>query len=311
MTDAAMPAVKLEIVRRAFARQMVGLIGSANERLEAAFAIVHRERFLGTEPWQIRHGPEGWVSLPSNDPVYVYQDVLFVLSRERGVNNGSPSLHARMMNALNPKPGDTVVHIGAGTGYYTAILAELVGPSGRVVAVEYDHALAERARVNLMPWPNVEVVHDDGAAWPQGEADGIYVNFAVERPAEPWIELLRPGGHLVFPLGVRGRPESPVGPRHTIRGGVLLMVKDRAEHPVEIVSPASFVCVEGTLAASDEERERLAAAFNRGGAEFVRALIWKRPVDPARCWYVAADWALSYDSPRIDRGGDQALKHRT
>lgn len=292
-----MSAHELEIVRRAYARQMVGLLGITDERLENAFAHVPRERFLGDEPWRISV-PAGYVPLPSNDPVHAYQDVLFALAPKQGVNNGSPSLHARMMHALDPALGSTIAHIGAGTGYYSAILAELVGPSGRVIAVEYDQALTERARVNCTPWPNIDVVHDDGAAWPRAGVDGVYVNFAVERPADPWIEQLRPGGHLVFPLGVAGRPRSPGGPRHSWRGGVLLVVKNGSEHPVRMVSPASFVCAQGRLSGSETERERLAAAFVDGGAEFVKTLVWKRPVDPARCWYVTADWALSYDPPR-------------
>lgn len=293
---------ELDIIRRAFARRMVGLAGTENERLERAFATVPRERFLGTGPWQVRHGPDGYVSLSSNDPVHAYQDVLFALARERGVNNGSPSLHARMIDALAPRPGSTIAHIGAGTGYYSAILAEMVGPSGRVIAVEYDEPLAEMARSNLVPWPNVDVVRGDGSAWPRCECDGVYVNFAVQRPADPWIERLRPQGNLVFPLGVPGRPGSTGGPRHTVCGGVLLVTKKGTEHPVRIVSPASFVCAEGKLATSDTERERLAGAFRSGGAEFVRSLIWKGPVDPARCWYTAADWALSYDPPRSVTG---------
>ena len=48
--------------------------------------------------------------------------------------------------AADPKPGDHVVHIGIGTGYYTAILAELVGPTGRVTAIEYDASLATAPR---------------------------------------------------------------------------------------------------------------------------------------------------------------------
>jgi len=296
--DHGMPASELDIVRRAYARQMVGLLGIVNERLENAFAAVPRERFLGPEPWHVRHGPSGYVALPSNDPVYAYQDVLVALKQERGVNNGSPSLHARMMHALDPAVGSTMAHIGAGTGYYSAILAELVGPSGKVIAVEYDPALAEQAQANLAPWPNVDVVQGDGAAWPRSAVDGVYVNFAAERPADPWIERLRPKGHLVFPIGVAGRPRSPGGPRHTVRGGVLLVEKNGSENPVRVVSPASFVCAEGQLALTEEERERLAAAFDSGGAEFVKTLVWKRPVDPSRCWYAAADWALSYDPPQ-------------
>ena len=50
------------------------------------------------------------------------------LSEASKINNGQPVLHAVGLSALNPQPGEMAVHIGAGTGYYTAILARLVGP---------------------------------------------------------------------------------------------------------------------------------------------------------------------------------------
>lgn len=138
---------ELDIVRTAFARQILGVAGVAdNAPLELAFRTVRREDFLGSEPWQIIDFTRARADLPSNDPVYAYQDVLFVLSAGRGVNNGGPSLHARLLNALSPKAGQTVVHLGAGTGYYTSILAHLVGPQGRVIAVEIDEVLAQKAR---------------------------------------------------------------------------------------------------------------------------------------------------------------------
>jgi protein-L-isoaspartate(D-aspartate) O-methyltransferase len=83
-----------------------------------------------------------------------------------------------------------------------------------------------------------------------------------------------------------------------VRGAVLLVEKNGSEHPVQVVSPATFVCAEGRLAVNEEERERLAAAFDHGGVEFVKTLVWKKPVDPGRSWYATADWALSYDPPR-------------
>ena len=79
----------------------------------------------------------------------LYQDLVIALDPARGVNNGSPSLHAKLLEALGPKPGEHIVHVGAGAGYYSAILAELVGPTGRVTAVEFDAALAERAKTLL------------------------------------------------------------------------------------------------------------------------------------------------------------------
>ena len=50
-----------------------------------------------------------------------------VAKRRRGINNGQPSLHGKSIAALELKEGEMVVQIGAGAGYYTAILAELVG----------------------------------------------------------------------------------------------------------------------------------------------------------------------------------------
>ena len=46
---------------------------------------------------------------------------------ERNLNNGQPSLHAALIAAAAPQPREHVVHVGAGVGYYTSILAELVG----------------------------------------------------------------------------------------------------------------------------------------------------------------------------------------
>ena len=56
-----------------------------------------------------------------------------------------------------------MVHIRTGTGYYTAILAQFVGPSGRVTGIEYEPELAVRARTNLATYPNVDIVEGDGA----------------------------------------------------------------------------------------------------------------------------------------------------
>src|ERR1051326_3388550 len=59
---------------------------------------------------------------PSADPRYLYQNNLIALDAEKGINNGEPFLHARWIGALVLNAGETVTHIGAGTGYYSAIL---------------------------------------------------------------------------------------------------------------------------------------------------------------------------------------------
>ena len=90
---------------------------------------------------------------PDPDPVYLYTDDVIGILPERNLNNGQPSLHAALIAAAAPQPGEHVVHIGAGVGYYTAILAELVGIAGRVTAIEFDAELAVRARANFAQTP--------------------------------------------------------------------------------------------------------------------------------------------------------------
>jgi protein-L-isoaspartate(D-aspartate) O-methyltransferase len=287
---------ELSIVRRAYARQMLAIVGVENPAIEAAFAAVSREAFLGPPPWAASSPFSGYRPLSSGDPAALYQDIVVGLDPARGVNNGSPSLHALLLEALGPKPGDHIVHVGAGAGYYSAILAELVGPSGRVTAIEFNAALAARAKQCLSNHPNVEVVCDDGARWPQGLANGVYVNFAAARPADRWIEGLAPGGRLVFPLGVPGprRPNSQG--RHSDRGAALRVERRSAGFAARAVSPAYFVCAEGAFDADPAHLARLRAAFDAGGLDTIRSLVWKRPA-PSHAWFAAADWALGRDDP--------------
>jgi protein-L-isoaspartate(D-aspartate) O-methyltransferase len=228
---------ELAIVRRAYARQMLAILGVDNPPIEAAYAAVPREAFLGPAPWTASSPFTGYRPLSGRDPVVLYQDLLIALDPARGVNNGSPSLHAKLLEALGPKPGEHIVHAGA--GYYSAILAELVGLTGRVTAVEFDAALAEQAKTFLSGRGNVRVVHGDGARWPETATDGVYVNFAVSRPADRWIEGLSLGGRLVFPLGVPGpqRANSGAGTATAARrsgsnGAATPMRRGRSARPI-------------------------------------------------------------------------------
>jgi protein-L-isoaspartate(D-aspartate) O-methyltransferase len=74
---------------------------------------------------------------------------LVAIDETRRLNNGQPSLWAQLFDVLDLAAGDHVIHVGAGQGYYSAILAEIVGPTGRVTAIEIDPNLATKARKNL------------------------------------------------------------------------------------------------------------------------------------------------------------------
>ena len=162
---------ELRIIRAAYAKQVLAAANVVDARVTQAFATIPREDFLGPGPWLVRRWLRDYVSTPDADPVYLYTDDLVALVPERGLNNGQPSLHAYLIHQASPVAGEHVVHVGTGTGYYTAILAHLVGPSGRVTGIEYDGALAARARANLAPYANIAVIEGDGTQVPFDDAD--------------------------------------------------------------------------------------------------------------------------------------------
>jgi protein-L-isoaspartate(D-aspartate) O-methyltransferase len=196
----------LEQVRGFFARMMAAASGSDDPRIERALELVRREAFLGPGPWHISVNRRT-VETPSADPVFLYQNVLVRLDTAKGINNGEPFLHAAWIGAVEPKAGDAICHIGAGTGYYSAILAVLALPGGSVNAFEIDAALARRARQNLQPFDNVSVIVGDATRLPLPPSDLIYVNAGVIAPPAGWLRALRPRGRMIFPW----RPTELVG----------------------------------------------------------------------------------------------------
>jgi protein-L-isoaspartate(D-aspartate) O-methyltransferase len=286
----------LAIVRRAYARQILSVAGIEDPALEAAFATVPREHFLGPPPWQIVQAGS-YRTLPNSAPVLAYQDVLFGLAPHRSVNNGSPSLHAALLHHLNLRPGMRVIHVGAGTGYYTALIARLVGAAGHVVAIEIDLLLAERARAALADIPATEVVVRDGLNSRLAEADRVYVSFGVERPASCWLDCLADDGHLVFPLCVPVPSRAVRGVMHSRHGAALLIVRKAKGFAARMLGPAYFVCADTTTSDGGASREALNAAFERGGLEFVRSLRWKTNLAPERSWFTGDGFSLCYDPP--------------
>ena len=146
---------RLEEARILYARMMAAASNSTDPRLERAFEPVPREAFLPPGPWHIMV-EHRLIETPSADPAQLYQNALVVLDRQKGINNGEPFLHAMWIGAVAPQPGETVTQVGAGGGYYTAVLSMLVLPDGKVVAYEIDAGLAHAARRNLIPFENVD-----------------------------------------------------------------------------------------------------------------------------------------------------------
>jgi protein-L-isoaspartate(D-aspartate) O-methyltransferase len=282
---------RLSACRRFYAELASAAAGPIREHLERAFELVPREHFLGRGPW-LAMSPfgRGYVRTPSDDPIYLYQNLLFALDSDKYINNGEPCLHGVLLGALNPDRGNVVLHIGSGTGYYTAILAQLVGPDGKVIAYEIDSALARRATENLAPWDNVHVYSTSGVADNLPRCDAIYVNAGATRPAAEWLDALNAGGRLVLPL--TGTAASGVGVS-------VLVTRISDMYDVRLLGYCRFVpCAD---AFDDNEADRVTVAFRSGELWKARSLVRNDQADSSAV-LVGNGWWLS-SSPLPSRGG--------
>jgi protein-L-isoaspartate(D-aspartate) O-methyltransferase len=287
------PQAELRIIRNAYARQIMAAANVSDARVAAAFAAIPREDFVGPGPWMmLRWWNSDYAPTPDADPVYLYTNDLVALLPERRLNNGQPSLHAHLMHHAAPAAGEHAVHIGTGTGYYTAILAHLVGPSGRVTGIEYDPELAARARANLAPFRNVEIIQGDGTLAPFDAADVIYVNAGCTRPAARWLDNLAPGGRLILPItsdqGFKGGTPEQV----SRSGAVFRIRREDAGYEAAWISPVAIIPCDG---GRDETSEKaLADAFARGGWQKVTRLYRDQDIPNERCWLRGDGWCLAY-----------------
>ena len=218
----------LREARRWFADELRFVARIEDQNVVDAFAAGPRERFVGPGPlrmlsqWNLN---DYWTPLDSGLRS-VYHDVLIAYDEKRRLNNGQPSLWAFVFDKLRVARGERVVHLGCGMGYYSAVLAELVGPTGKISAIEIDEPLAERARAALALWPQVTVINGDGATVSLGESDVVVASAGATHPLPAWLECLSAKGRLVFPMTT------------TNAGGGMLLVKRRRRDEFE----ARFLC---------------------------------------------------------------------
>lgn len=274
----------LDIERRAFVEHIRYRARIKTERLLAAFASVRREDYLGEGPWRIRSDlvPSYWTTEDAH-PRHLYHDVLVALDEEDRLDNGLPSLWAFLIDALSIQPGERVVHVGCGTGYYTAILAELVGADGRIKAIEYEARFAEQASANLHHLERVTVVHGDGCDADPTPADVILVNAGVTAPAPGWLDRLTIGGRLLMPLTNASR-----------RGPVLLITRRDSGFQADTLTNMEIFSCEG--ARGKEAGALLQVALWKEPPTSIRSLRRDRHEATEHCWMHAKDFCLSKEA---------------
>jgi len=273
-------AVSIEHARHFYAEELCRANRITSPAICSAFATVPRERFVGPGPWIIQTGGSSWFT-EDGDPRRLYRDALIVLDESKHLNNGQPSLWAIHLDMLAVRPGDQVLHLACGTGYYSAILAELTGPAGKVTAVEIDEGLAARARVALEPWPHVTVIHADGSRGPFDPADVIVVSAGATHPLPAWLAALKPEGKLLFPL------TSTRGP-----GAMAYLTRKSAGNFAAMIRGSVFF-VDFAGARDPEVSSELAHALKRDEGASVRSLRCDPHQPDESCWLHGNGWCFS------------------
>jgi protein-L-isoaspartate(D-aspartate) O-methyltransferase len=195
--------IDLALYRRFFAEEIAATAGLKTAALIDALATVPRERFLRPGPWLVRSESDFGAPprhTPDGDPRHTYHNYSIAIDQARQLFNGAPGLLAMWIDTLGLQAGHRVLHLGAGLGYYSALIGHVVGEKGKVVAIEVDESLAAEARTNLSTMPWVDLQHGDGTAALDGSFDAILVNAGVTHPRETWLDALGAGGRLLLPL---------------------------------------------------------------------------------------------------------------
>jgi protein-L-isoaspartate(D-aspartate) O-methyltransferase len=280
----------LGAARQRYAAELRSIVGLRSEALVHALSRVPREAFLGTPPWRvIAPIPGGNPLKPDTSletaPEQLYRDVLVSIDRERRLNNGQPSSLAAWLEALELAEGDRVRHVGAGTGYYTAIMAEIVGPTGHVLALECEADLAARASENLAGYPQVMVRCADGSSHDSGPCDAILVNAGATHLSPVWLDALRPGGRLVVPLTV-ARDGQGRG-----FGRMLKVVRRDPDWDARFIGAVGIYPCRGARDAATNRR--LERSYREADAAAVRRLIRDPHEATETCWLHGAGFCLS------------------
>ena len=121
-----------------------------------------------------------------------------------GQTISQPYIVALMSDLIKPRPGDSVLELGTGSGYQAAMLAEL---TGHVYSIEIIEELGAQAaaRLSRLGYDNVTLRIGDGYyGWEEhAPFDAIVVTAAASHVPPPLVAQLKPGGRMVIPVGSR------------------------------------------------------------------------------------------------------------
>ena len=169
--------------REAMVERQLNRRGITEECILDAFRAVPREQFVGREHADLAYGD-------------------YPLPIEAGQTISQPYIVGLMIEAAGIGPGDTVLEVGAGSGYAAAVISRV---AARVIAIERQQQLVvvARERLRRLNYANVEIIEGDGTrGWPDAAPyDAILAAASGSHVPRALIAQLAPGGRLVMPIG--------------------------------------------------------------------------------------------------------------
>ena len=289
-----------ELRRRFFAEELEAVCRLRTPALDDAFAHVKRDEFLPPGPWNVlSDSGESYMMgaavrtrvTPDADPARVHHNIAVAIDPERQLFNGQPATLGAWIDALSLSPGSRVLHVGAGLGYYTAVMGECVGPAGYVLAYEVDAALAGEARRRLASRPWIELRHGDASGPLDGAFDAILVNAGVTHPLASWLDALAPGGRMMLPITA-----AMPGIKSTLGKGLVILVT-RDEDGTFAARVITVVAVYSALGIRDPGMdERIGKALMAGPVRWMAVSRLRRDAHApdSLCWLHGPSCCLSH-----------------
>jgi protein-L-isoaspartate(D-aspartate) O-methyltransferase len=196
-----MTAIDFQTLRNEMVDRQIAARGVRDRRALEALRTVPREAFV-----------------PERLAEFAYDDTPLPIGENQTISQ--PYVVALMAEALEIRPGDKILEIGAGSGYAAAVLSRI---AREVYAVERHESLARQAqeRMRRLGYSNVHILHGDGTlGWPEhAPYDGIVVAAGGPEVPQALLAQLAEGGRLVIPIGPDVRTQNLVRVRRRPDGG--------------------------------------------------------------------------------------------
>lgn len=158
---------------------------------------------------------------------YTYHDQPFPIPGDGRQTISAPYMYPIFYESMKIREGDKVLEIGAGSGYGAALARELVGTSGKVIAIEVNEVTYEFARSNLQKtgYADIILIVGDGSLGYEPEApyDKICITASCPAVPSPLIEQLKTYGKII----------APVGPPSSLFGQDLVLMSKDVEGKIE------------------------------------------------------------------------------